>query len=250
MPLQIGTDTPAAFPVAESAASGPPPRKPSAAGTTEPPPFPVEPLPAVTWVGLNLARKVLRITTYAIAALILYLFVMDVIVPWNIRGVYRTAPPPGASRVGAEFWALRDLDQLSVDLAAARSDPAHTWSPDSLRNAQILLNVVGRLPGVASEQKAQLNACIPPPTDATRAARLDRCLVAVETLTRAASDAASRMAEDQCAREAALWIQEHRLRLHQFWLQAAQLVLLNLLLPVLTALLGYIFGTHHAATGS
>jgi len=34
-----------------------------------------------------------------------------------------------------------------------------------------------------------------------------------------------------------------RQAIRSFWLQAAQLVLLNLLLPALTALLGYIFGT-------
>jgi hypothetical protein len=36
---------------------------------------------------------------------------------------------------------------------------------------------------------------------------------------------------------------EHRQAFRSFWLQAAQLVLLNLLLPLLTALLGYIFGS-------
>jgi hypothetical protein len=36
---------------------------------------------------------------------------------------------------------------------------------------------------------------------------------------------------------------DHRQAFRLFWLQAAQLVLLNLLLPLLTALLGYIFGS-------
>jgi hypothetical protein len=36
---------------------------------------------------------------------------------------------------------------------------------------------------------------------------------------------------------------DHRQAFRSFWLQAAQLVLLNLLLPLLTALLGYIFGS-------
>ena len=40
---------------------------------------------------------------------------------------------------------------------------------------------------------------------------------------------------------------EERAAFRAFWLQIAQLILLNLLLPLLTALLGYIFGTSRAA---
>jgi hypothetical protein len=42
---------------------------------------------------------------------------------------------------------------------------------------------------------------------------------------------------------------EQRQAFRAFWLQVAQLVLLNLLLPLMTALLGYIFGTTHVAQG-
>lgn len=38
-------------------------------------------------------------------------------------------------------------------------------------------------------------------------------------------------------------IQSERAEFRDFWLRLVQLVLLNLLLPVLTALLGYVFGT-------
>ena len=39
-------------------------------------------------------------------------------------------------------------------------------------------------------------------------------------------------------------LQDDRIAFREFWLKLSQMVLLNLLLPVLTALLGYIFGTH------
>ena len=39
---------------------------------------------------------------------------------------------------------------------------------------------------------------------------------------------------------------DQRAAFRAFWLQMAQLILLNLLLPLLTALLGYIFGTTRA----
>jgi hypothetical protein len=47
--------------------------------------------------------------------------------------------------------------------------------------------------------------------------------------------------------ELAKQIGEQRQAFRTFWLQTAQLVLLNLLLPLVTALLGYIFGTTQVA---
>ncbi len=44
--------------------------------------------------------------------------------------------------------------------------------------------------------------------------------------------------------EAARQMGEQRVAFRTFWLQTAQLILLNLLLPLVTALLGYIFGTN------
>lgn len=39
-------------------------------------------------------------------------------------------------------------------------------------------------------------------------------------------------------------VQEERESFREFWLRVMQMVLLNVLLPVLTALLGFVFGTH------
>jgi len=38
-------------------------------------------------------------------------------------------------------------------------------------------------------------------------------------------------------------LETHQAAFHSFWVQMAQMVLLNLLLPLLTGLFGYIFGT-------
>ena len=43
---------------------------------------------------------------------------------------------------------------------------------------------------------------------------------------------------------------EQRAAFRAFWLQMAQLILLNLLLPLLTALLGYIFGATQASSAA
>ncbi|HLF73713.1 MAG TPA: hypothetical protein VI524_05180 [Anaerolineales bacterium] len=44
-------------------------------------------------------------------------------------------------------------------------------------------------------------------------------------------------------REFTLQIEEQRKAFREFWLQLTQMILLNLMLPVLTAILGYIFGS-------
>jgi hypothetical protein len=58
--------------------------------------------------------------------------------------------------------------------------------------------------------------------------------------------AAAGVVNAQVAGESAGKINEQRVAMHAFWIQAAQLILLNLLLPLLTALFGYIFGTQQA----
>jgi hypothetical protein len=85
-------------------------------------------------------------------------------------------------------------------------------------------------------------ACIPLPTDASRDDKLSRCLSRILEVRQVAMEArAARSAK--FANDALDRLSTQRKGIHDFWLQAAQLVLLNLLLPLLTALFGYIFGT-------
>jgi hypothetical protein len=88
---------------------------------------------------------------------------------------------------------------------------------------------------------------VPLPTDATRNQKLDQCIAAIGDIRQAALGSAASTATSQIAGEATTKIQDQRQNLHTFWIQVAQLVLLNLLLPLLTALFGYIFGTQQSA---
>lgn len=101
-----------------------------------------------------------------------------------------------------------------------------------------------QLPILTDAQKDQLKGCIPiPPANESRNSKLDQCLEILATVWLSVSPTES---STRMAREAAEKINEHRQNLHTFWIQAAQLILLNLLLPLLTALFGYIFGTQQA----
>ena len=107
--------------------------------------------------------------------------------------------------------------------------------------------MLGQLPSVTSTQNDQIKACVPLPTDpATRVLKLDRRLGVIESVRSAALDTAAGATNAQIAGESVNKINEQRQSLHLFWIQVAQLILLNLLLPLLTALFGYIFGTQQA----
>jgi hypothetical protein len=53
------------------------------------------------------------------------------------------------------------------------------------------------------------------------------------------------IADAQIVVDFATKLNEQRQSFYNFWVHAAQLVLLNLLLPLLTVLFGYVFGTQH-----
>lgn len=109
-----------------------------------------------------------------------------------------------------------------------------------------MLALIDRVPGVTDEQKSTLHKCDPPPTDAARPATVRQCLIILNGLQQSAAEAAVDVSNAQIAGDTVDKILAHRQSLFTFWLQAAQLILLNLLLPLLTALFGYIFGSQQA----
>lgn len=223
-------------------------------------------MPPVAAAGVQIVYIVLGITAGSIVFLLLYLLTMDLRIGNDVRAAYRDAM--GHGRVGAEVRMLGRLEQLSLDLDQARRDPGWQLPATSLVMAQEVVGALGQVPSVTVGQKAALAQCIPlPPADLPPAVMdptgavaqpsgqpagtgrgdvLARCLGVLESIRQAALEAAGNAANIQIAGEASSRINEHRQSLHAFWIQAAQLVLLNLLLPLLTALFGYIFGTQQA----
>ena len=100
-----------------------------------------------------------------------------------------------------------------------------------------------KLAAVTGEQKSSLdNKCIPLPlpTVKDRALVLERCAVTLEAVFVPPAADAQRLTLIKELQKAQA---EERIARRAYWMQIAQLVLINLLLPILTALLGYIFGT-------
>lgn len=202
-------------------------------------------MPAVAAAGVSLARIVLAIVAGVILILMGYLVWMDFRIAADVAGAYRQALTP--SRVGSEFFTLDRLEQFTADLNTARANPKQTMSQESDLRGREVIQMLGDLPSLTSAQKAQLSECIPLPTDASRGEKLGQCVAIAESVRQAALGAAASARTAQMAGESVGKIQDQRQSLHQFWIQVAQLILLNLLLPLLTALFGYIFGTQQAA---
>ena len=192
--------------------------------------------------GVDLATIVLAIVSGSIMLLIGYLVVMEFLVASNVRSAYEQVV--NSSRVGSELYTLDRFERLENGLTNLRNFPSTPMPPDDLKKAKDFVAMLGDLPSLTSVQKTQLDYCITPPplADVDRAKKLNGCVDILTGITKAALDAAASAVSAQIAGESANKINEQRQALHTFWIQAAQLILLNLLLPLLTALLGYIFG--------
>lgn len=205
----------------------------------------VSPMSPVAAAGVRLALYVLNIVIGAIVLLMLYLAWMDWQVAGDIRQSYRDVLDP--SRLGAELQTVEKLDRLAVDLGAAQSNTTLVLVNGAQQNAQAVLRILDRLPSLSAPQKVQLKECLPVlPVDAARSEKLLRCQAILEAVRAAALDASANERSALLAGEAVGKIGEQRQQLRAFWLQAAQLLLLNLLLPLLTALFGYVFGTQQS----
>ncbi len=202
-------------------------------------------MPPVAAAGVMLAKFVLTIAGGAIVILMAYLFWMDATVAHNVADAYKQVLNP--TRVGSEFYTLDRLEQFASDLNAARANAKQEMSKESAQRDHEVIGMLGELPSLSSAQKAQLNQCVPLPTDSSRGEKLGQCITVVDNVRQSALGAAANTTTAQMAAESAGKIQDQRQSLHQFWIQAAQLILLNLLLPLLTALFGYIFGTQHGS---
>jgi hypothetical protein len=197
-------------------------------------------LPPLTWVGKDLSRAVLGILAGSIVVLMGYLFYMEGKIGRDVGGAYTWALE--ASRTASGFKWIDRLESTTAELRLARSRADGHMSEAALQNAQEVLRMAARLPSLPDGQREQLGRCVPLPTDSSRNEAVDRCVEILERIDRDALGTFATTSTAGIAGDFATRLHEQRQGLHQFWIQAAQLILLNLLLPLLTALFGYIFG--------
>lgn len=200
--------------------------------------------------GVALTKFLLWVVVCSIGALIAYLSILDAFTSSEVNQVYQLAL--GEVRESSLSGpSTEKIDAVLNGLNTVKSTGAEPTADVYYRLASVVdaAEKSGRLP---SEQQAGLNHC----RELTKAfiggARaeagkppdgIDRCIAALGGLRLASEARANDIEKLRLFRDFASDAHAHRQAFRSFWLQAAQLILLNLLLPLLTALLGYIFGS-------
>jgi hypothetical protein len=202
-------------------------------------------------IGKKLALWVLSILAGSILLLVLYLWRMDVTTGDDIRRNYGK----DLNRDDVSLYMGQRIQRFSSDLVKAKEDPSFVALRNDIADDKALSETLGSLPGVNDEQHAQLTQCISLISNkasnaSERPAKLQPCIDVLEEIRTQGMSAATAALSFQMASEASTKLFEQRQSLHEFWLKAAQLILLNLLLPVLTAVIGYTFGSNQAQQSS
>ena len=248
MPLNItSTETPpiVAATVTTISAAGDPGIKETLAQSPLDKPIPLQGISASKMepkaqAGYNLAKFVLWIATGTIVAFILYLFWIDYSVSKDVLAEYSVVSYPAVPN--ADSVDLKMLQRYADTLTLAQRNPTYVFNTADAKNAAELLKSINQMTTLSDTQRAESTACTALPTDASRDEKLSECLSRILEVRQIVMEArAARSAK--FANDALDRLSTQRKVIHDFWLQAAQLVLLNLLLPLLTALFGYIFGT-------
>jgi hypothetical protein len=203
------------------------------------------PMPPVTYAGLQLAKIVLGILALALVVLVSYL--------WTSEWRYGSNQTTIYGQVLSQAIAISDppnqalADKYIKALREAALDPKVTLAAEEQTAAQSLFTNLKSLGAISDQQLASLKGCIPfPSSDTGRAEALTACAGILDEAGKKASTASPGLERIRLLTELSKQINEHRQSFHTSWFQEAQLILLNLLLPLLTGLFGYIFGTQQA----
>lgn len=191
--------------------------------------------------GLELSRIVLGIVAGSILFFGVYLFVVDVLGRQNLAEAYRhvySQVENGSDAV--DTTGIADLEEK------LRSAPDAAMAGDEVSRLQKFAESALRAKVVSNRQHDTLLACA---TDRTPEGRQD-CADMLGTASKAAGSASLDLEKIRQLTEFVKTIDEHQRGFQAFWLQLAQLILLNLLLPLLTGLFGYIFGTSQSSAQS
>lgn len=209
-----------------------------------------EPTPTMA-IGKKLTLWVLSILAGSIVLLLIYLWSMERTAADDIRRNYGK----DLSRNDGSLYMAERIQRFSSDLESAQKEPSYFAPKNHVDDDRELSETLALLPDVTAENRTQLIQCVeriaaPERTEEKsgekRADKLTLCSGLVEKVKERYMMAATAAFSLQMASEASNKLLEERQNLHEFWLKAAQLILLNLLLPVLTAMVGYTFGNNQA----
>jgi hypothetical protein len=194
--------------------------------------------------GVKLVKCVLVLTAGAIILLLAVFAGFEIVARSKVTGAYNKAISEAIDVRQAE--GRSNVNLLIAELRRANDDVNWTMSPAEQADAVAALKEILSTYLPTDSQKTDLATCLPvlPSTDANRASVLARCLNAVTALVPATNEATARV---KLLEDIEKQADEEDQAFRAYWMQVSQMILLNIFFPLLTALLGYIFGTQQAS---
>ena len=202
-------------------------------------------LPPTVAAGVDLAKLVLKILTWAIVIFACGLALVELHDSSHEASVsdeiLRQAAVETDQIDPAEIEHALDLIANALAAPEAKASDRALDEMGQLRASLVRYRII------SEDQRRALEGCFPFPTGDDRAAKLKACADQLRLAGKAAKVADLEKLRTLIGFSKDIDAQRQSFR--SFWIQAAQLVLLNLLLPLLSGLFGYIFGTRQGANG-
>jgi hypothetical protein len=202
-------------------------------------------MPPITAAGVKLTYVLLGILTGSIFLLFSYLVYTEHAGDAELLALYRNTM--SADKVASEAVFASEIEHLTRTINAIKRDK--TYAPDEaeLSNASGLSNEVKLIEAMPVERRKTFIDCADLENFKQEKVDADTCLKSIADLGKDALASYSQQSMSKVSSEFLLKLNERHTSVHAFFLQVAQMLLLNLILPLLTALLGYIFGTQQAS---
>lgn len=194
----------------------------------------------LTAAGFDLVRQLLWLTAASALVLALVFLAIEGLATARAGDGYKQAiAVASAGRATTDDTAL---ELFAAQLRRGQQDPTWVMSAPDTAAAQSLVKELAKDPAVPPLSQAAFSKCAPLPAALAegRAETLATCAGAAATLLgmrQAPSERVKLILELQKQHG------EQRQAFRAFWMQVAQLILMSLYFPLLTALLGYVFGT-------
>ena len=189
--------------------------------------------------GVTLSKIVLAIVSGTILMFGAYLITIEIMHRSTLAEAYRRVYSQVES--GGETV---NPNELRLYIARLRAEAGKAVSPSNgeIEAVREFARNIYRANLVSEGQRSAVERC----AGNLNANEAATCADTMETTLKASNGAAFSLDKVRAMTEFTKSVDDTHKSFHAFWLQVAQLILLNLLLPLLTGLFGYIFGTTQA----
>lgn len=239
-----GSDPPPAASGEPPAPPVTPPTAPVAQGetVTRPEAAPVTRAEARIGAGLPFWKPLMWVVGGSIAGLVFVLLIVELWGALRVDGMYADALR--YAQASGPIIDLQRLEGAMLTLSTLKKGPANPLTSDQKIDLAYAVANAKALPILAETQRSALDECARTGNDPLSSgnAPIEECQIAFGALRAAGLTRMIEVDRLRLMQAMANDAREHHQAFRAFWLQSAQLVLLNLLLPILTAFLGYVFG--------